>query len=66
MSVRYASPDTFAYVVSVYVCRCGRTAEQHGQHAGDEPAGWVRYAYGDETEHACPECAPNVAPAARS
>jgi hypothetical protein len=58
MSVRIGSPDTFAYVVGVYVCRCGRTAEQHGLHVGDMPPGWVRIAGdGDEPDHACPVCA---------
>ena len=58
MSVRIGSPDTFAYVVGVYVCRCGRTAEQHGLHAGEEPPGWMRVAGGDdESADVCPVCA---------
>jgi len=63
MSVRYGTADTFPYVVSVHVCRCGRTAEEHGLHAGEDPPGWVRYRDEGETEHACPDCAPNVAAA---
>jgi len=66
MSVRYGSPDTLPYVVSVYVCRCGRTGEQHGLHAGEEPRGWVPYEHEGETEHACPDCAPSVAARAKS
>jgi hypothetical protein len=57
MSVRIASPDAFPYVVGIYVCRCGRTAEQHGFHAGEEPPGWIRVAEGEEAEDVCPECA---------
>ena len=57
MSLRIGSPDTFAYVVGVYVCRCGRTAEQHGLHAGELPPGWVPLEGEDEAEHMCPICA---------
>ena len=57
VSVRIGSPDTFAYVVAVYVCRCGRTAEQHGVHAGDLPSGWVPLEGDEEPEHMCPMCA---------
>jgi hypothetical protein len=57
MSVRYGTPDALPYVVGVFVCRCGRTAEQHGRHAGELPPGWVR-GRADEPEHACPVCAP--------
>lgn len=57
MSVRIGSPDTFAYVVGVYVCRCGRTAEQHGVHAGETPPGWVPLEGHQEPEHMCPTCA---------
>jgi hypothetical protein len=59
MSLRIGSPDTFAYVVGVYVCRCGRTSEQHGLHAGETPPGWVpvRLEGDEEAEHMCPVCA---------
>jgi hypothetical protein len=58
MSLRIGSPDTFAYVVGVYACRCGRTAEQHGLHVGELPPGWVRIADDDEEpDHLCPQCA---------
>jgi hypothetical protein len=58
MSVRIGSPDTFAYVVGVYVCRCGRTAEQHGLHVGEMPPGWARVAgESEEQDHLCPQCA---------
>ena len=57
MSVRYGTPDTFPYVVGVYVCRCGRTAEQHGRKAGEEPPGWVRVAAEEEAQDVCPDCA---------
>jgi hypothetical protein len=58
MSVRYGAPDAFAFVGAVYVCACGRTAEQHGRHAGELPPGWVLLPDDGEAEHACPDCAP--------
>ena len=66
MSVRYATPDTFAYVVGVYVCRCGRTAEQHGRHAGEEPSGWIRVEGAEEPHDVCPDCIPLVTGEART
>jgi hypothetical protein len=60
MSVRYATPDTFAYVVSVYVCRCGWTTEQHGPHAGELPSGWVHLGADEDGEHLCAVCAGNA------
>ena len=66
MSVRIGSIDTFPVVVGVYVCRCGRTAEQHGFHAGEEPPGWIRVAEGEEAQDVCPDCVPLVAAQARS
>jgi hypothetical protein len=50
------------YVVAVYACRCGKTAEQHG-HLVDLPDGWVR-TEGSEPEHGdeyvCDVCAPKT------
>ena len=66
MSVRIGSPDTFAYVVGVYVCECGRTAEQHGLHVGDLPPGWVRVGDDEEPDHLCPQCAAWAQAALRS
>jgi hypothetical protein len=66
MSVRIGSPDPFPVVVGVYVCRCGRTTDQHGLHAGEAPPGWVPYRYEGETEHACPDCAPAVGASAKT
>jgi hypothetical protein len=60
VTVRYGSPDAFPYVVGVFVCRCGRTAEQHGVHAGEAPPGWVEVSDRDEGDYACPECAPRA------
>ncbi len=60
VTVLYGSPDAFAFVVGVYVCRCGRTAEQHGVHAGEAPPGWVRRPGEQEPEHICPDCAANL------
>ena len=57
MSVRYGTPETFPFLVGVYVCRCGRTAEQHGREAGEEPSGWVRVPGEDESQDVCPDCA---------
>ena len=57
MSVRYATPDGFAYVVGVYVCGCGRAAEQQGFHAAELPPGWVQLPDDSRGEHLCPECA---------
>jgi len=63
MSVRIGSPDTFAYVVGVYDCRCGRSAEQHGLRVGELPPGWVRVGGGDEErDHLCPQCAAQAHP----
>jgi hypothetical protein len=57
MSLRIGWPDTFPYVVGVYVCRCGRSTEQHGRHAGEVPPDWVRLDGGEDAEHMCPVCA---------
>ena len=57
MSLRLGTADTFPYVVGVYVCRCGRTAEEHGAHAGELPAGWVPTEIDGEPEQMCPSCA---------
>ena len=59
VTVRYGATDAFAFVGAVYVCECGRTAEQHGRHAGELPPGWVVLS-DDEAEHACPDCAPRA------
>lgn len=58
MSVRYGTSDAFAVVSTVYVCGCGRTAEQHGLEAGQPPPGWVPVPDEDEPEYLCPDCAP--------
>lgn len=65
MTVRYGSPDSFAFVEAVYVCGCGRTADRHGRHAGVLPPGWVELAGENEPGHACPECAPRPEPDAQ-
>ena len=57
VTVRIGSPDTLPFVVGVYVCRCGRSAEQHGTHAGETPTGWVPLERDGEPDHMCPMCA---------
>ena len=54
MGVDYETPEFFPQTVALYVCPCGRSAAEHGRHAGDLPAGWERR--GDELV-LCAECA---------
>ena len=56
MSVEFATPDSLPYVCAEYVCPgCGHYLMQHGGHAGEAPAGWVRIAVSGDW--ACPHCA---------
>ena len=55
VSVRVSTPDQFPYLVGVYRCQdCGGTVEQHGLHADEVPAKWVRTSAEDVL---CPGCA---------
>ena len=58
VSVEFATPDSLPYVCAEYVCpACGHYLMQHGGHAGEPPAGWVRVDTGAKPDWACPHCA---------